>query len=69
MIGDVKMETIKQRTGEIRSAFTSLTCTNELLLRAETFAGIKLRVFCVFWSFSRKFLPLEFINHQNAKVF
>ena len=38
-------------------------------LRAETFAGIKFRVFRVFWSFSRKFLPLEIINHQNAKVF
>ena len=35
-------------------------------LRAETFAGIKFRVF---WSFSRRFLPLEIINHQNAKIF
>ena len=38
-------------------------------LRAETFAGIKFRVFRVFWSFSRKFLPSEIINHQNAKIF
>ena len=38
-------------------------------LRAGTFAGIKFRVFRVFWSFSRKFLPMEIINHQNAKVF
>ena len=39
-------------------------------LRAETFAGINFRViFRVFWSFLRKFLPLEIINHQNANVF
>ena len=35
-------------------------------LRAETFAGINFRVF---QSSSRKFLPLEILNHQNAKVF
>ena len=38
-------------------------------LGAETFAGINFRVFRVFWSFSRKFLPLEILNRQNAKVF
>ena len=42
---------------------------NLFTLRAETFAGVEFRVFRVFWSFSRKFLPLEIINHQNAKVF
>ena len=41
-------------------------CTASSTLRTETFAGIKFRVF---WSFSRKFLPLKIINHQNAKVF
>ena len=30
------------------------------------FKGIDFRVF---QSFSRKFLPLEILNHQNAKVF
>ena len=38
-------------------------------LRAETFAGRNFRVFRVFWSISRKFMPLEILNHQNAKVF
>ena len=44
-------------------------------LRAETFAGINIHVFRVFQSFSRKFLPLEILNHQqffktqNARVF
>ena len=38
-------------------------------LRAETFVGINFHVFRVFWSFSPKFLPLEILNLQNAKVF
>ena len=38
-------------------------------LRTDTFAGINFRVFYVFWSFSRKFLPLGILNHQNVKVF
>ena len=29
---------------------------------------INFRVFRVFRSFSQKFLPLEILNHQNAKV-
>ena len=32
-------------------------------------AGINFHVFRVFQSFSRKFLPLEILNPQNAKVF
>ena len=51
-------------------AISILGCRSfNITLRAETFAGIKFRVFRVFWSFSRKFLPLKNINHQNAKVF
>ena len=38
-------------------------------LRAETFTSRNFRVFRVFWSISRKFMPLKILNHQNAKVF
>ena len=41
----------------------------KITIRAETFAARNFRVFRVFWSISRKFMPLGILDYQNAKVF
>ena len=54
---------------ERKKVFWKIMTCKVPTLRAETFAGRKFRVFSVFWSISRKFMPLEILNHQNARAF
>ena len=62
---------MKQRNvvGACANVFLIVFFQYYITLRAETFAGINFRVFCVFWSISRKYMPLEIWNRQNTKVF